>query len=98
MCIIVECISCFLNTVVLAVASDEFPEVFNENQDNAGEQSSPFARRRVQNSLRRVTMTMPDVEEPSAPIQLPDLPAGWDERQVIAIIFEMSSIFFTIYT
>ena len=44
---------------------------------------SPFGiRRSVQDSLRRVTVTMPDVEEPSAPVQLPVLPAGWDERQV----------------
>ena len=69
--------------VVLALANDEFSEVFHENSANTGDQSSPFARRRAaQNTLRRVTMTMPDVEEPSAPIQLPDLPAGWDERQV----------------
>lgn len=32
-------------------------------------------------SPRRVTVTMPDVEEPSAPEQLPVLPEGWGERQ-----------------
>ena len=56
-------------------------DVFHENVTT--NVSSFGSYRDVQNS-RRVTVTMPDVEEPSTPVQLPVLPAGWDERQVSA--------------
>lgn len=69
--------------IVLApsVSTDErHDEVFDGVTDEV--RASPFSSRRSQNSMRRVTVTMPDVEEPEIPIALPVLPAGWDERQV----------------
>ncbi|XP_028399184.1 E3 ubiquitin-protein ligase NEDD4-like [Dendronephthya gigantea] len=63
-----------------APPEDVQDEVFHENNEIAA-RPSPFGIRRSQSSMRRVTVTMPDVEEPSAPTQLPVLPAGWGERQ-----------------
>ena len=77
----------YLTIIVLASthSNDEIHEdVFHENDESAARTVSPFSTRSsLQNSIRRVMVTMPDVEELSAPVpELPDLPAGWDERHV----------------
>ena len=70
-------------TLFIFASEPSNDDVFQDNM--ATQDASSFAgNRNAQNSMRRVTVTMPDVEEPSAPVQLPDLPAGWDERQVSA--------------
>ena len=68
-------------TLLIFASEPSNDDVFQDNI--ATQDASSFSgNRNAQNSMRRVTVTMPDVEEPSAPVQLPDLPAGWDERQV----------------
>lgn len=57
-------------------------DVFHDNDQSYPQMSRTSIQRRL-GSIHRVTVNMPDVEEPSAPMQMPDLPAGWDERQVI---------------
>ena len=61
---------------------DDVSDVFHDNDQSYPQMSRTSIQRRL-GSIHRVTVNMPDVEEPSAPMQMPDLPAGWDERQVI---------------
>ena len=77
-----------LNWFILATISAadlQADDVFLGNHEPSSGTSTPDSTNHiihVDRSPRRVTVTLPDVEEPSAPEQLPVLPEGWGERQV----------------